>query len=503
MASIFRTGKRQVIFFAVAALNRYAQIWPILQSTRRRLVRPRSFVLPALAAFALASATCWHLTGSAQEPPKVPNGVHLPIKFQFQGAGSCAAAACHNADAHDGFVGREYSLALERDPANPHRRVLDRHAQAYEVLLEKRSEQIERNLHPDKHVRPETDALCLRCHVHPSYDTRMVRVVDGVSQFRKEDGVSCEACHGPAQHWLATHFRSERSPAQREAEGQYDTRSLPGRIQLCVDCHVGAPGMDVNHDLIAAGHPRLTFEFSGFHFLWHKHWDHAKDASQPSFEARAWLLGQVIAAQASLRLLADRADEKNGRVWPEFAEHDCAACHHDLNGKSDRQAPGFEKRKPGVMPQNRWNVAMLTRALEGLGAPADNQLATALDDIRKGLESLPLQRKQVAKQARQALALLEDRLALAERRAAGPNAADGLLAKLVAAASPGNGSDDDVVQLFLAKAAYRRACKDVPPPSLRATMRMLLQLPGDDRTATMNQGDFRKTVHGLRGKGSR
>jgi hypothetical protein len=32
---------------------------------------------------------------------------------------------------------------------------------------------------------------------------------------------------------------------------------------------------------------------------------------------------------------------------------------------------------------------------------------------------------------------------------------------------------------------------------------LLLQLPAGDRTATMNQGDFRKTVDGLRAKGSR
>jgi hypothetical protein len=106
----------------------------------------------------------------------------------------------------------------------------------------------------------------------------------------------------------------------------------------------------------------------------------------------------------------------------------------------------------------------------------------------------------VAKAARQALTLLDARLAAADRLPPDAHTGEDWLAKLVTAGPPGKGSDDDAVQFFLAKVAYSRVRKDVPPLA-RSTMRLLLQLPGDDRAATIDPGDFRKTLDALKGKG--
>src|SRR5207253_2017930 len=97
-------------------------------------------------------------------------------------------------------------------------------------------------------------------------------------------------------------------------------------------CHVGGPSedgrppRDVDHDLIAAGHPRLEFEFSGSLANLPAHWSEKGRNAAPDFPARAWAIGQVASAGAALELLGDRAraaEQQSGR-WPEFSEYDCA-----------------------------------------------------------------------------------------------------------------------------------------------------------------------------------
>ena len=53
------------------------------------------------------------------------------------------------------------------------------------------------------------------------------------------DGVGCEACHGPAEKWLARHYRDDWkgvSPADKKALGMDNTRDLRARADLCVGC---------------------------------------------------------------------------------------------------------------------------------------------------------------------------------------------------------------------------------------------------------------------------
>ncbi|HEV8058888.1 MAG TPA: hypothetical protein VGP68_03395, partial [Gemmataceae bacterium] len=79
-------------------------------------------------------------------------------------------------------------------------------------------------------------------------------------------------------------------------------------------------------------------------------------------EVRAWALGQVLSAQAALELLATRASD-TGRPWPEFAEYDCFACHHDLKSKSWRAAEQLHGREPGTPNWGGWFTTLLPQAL--------------------------------------------------------------------------------------------------------------------------------------------
>ncbi len=169
----------------------------------------------------------------------------------------------------------------------------------------------------------------MRCHVDPAAKP------DDAPSLLKE-GVGCESCHGAADRWRTKHFQ-KTSPQEKEQLGMRTTKELSVRAKLCASCHVGAGEYDVNHDLMAAGHPRLNFEFAMFLSRLPKHWDESADRQRHAdFAARAWAVGQAASAEAALRLLADRAADQ-ARPWPEFAEYDCSSCHHGLAAESSRQ----------------------------------------------------------------------------------------------------------------------------------------------------------------------
>jgi hypothetical protein len=494
------------------AANRFFLVdWNIADMLRPAHVPEETIVrrrlLLALLVAGMGTNALWH--ASSQELPVAPpprpwlSRRTVPPQLALIGAGSCSAAACHNAMDHVGFQGREYSLALARDASQPSQPVKDKHAQAYAVLFEPRAREMERMLHPDNPAaRPETDALCLRCHAHPEFDTRQVRIVAGVPQFRLEDGVSCEVCHGPADRWVSQHFRGDgqyRTAADRLAAGQSDTRSLPGRIALCVDCHVGAPGMDVNHDLIAAGHPPLRFEFASFHALLHKHWDYAKDRDPAAdargrrdFEARAWALGRLATARSALTLLADRAESSTRdprRPWPEFAEYDCAACHHDLREPSWRQAIGGQ-RKPGTLPPSRWYTAQFPDAFAGLGMPYDDTVREALTAVDTAMTTNRPDRRQVAATARHAAAVLDERIAQAAHGPAGLVAVDRVQRQLVHTAGDRAALTwEEGSQVYRALEAFERARKDMHLPdeseAALPRLRSLVQSPHTFSPTTM------------------
>src|SRR5262249_44082077 len=143
------------------------------------------------------------------------------------------------------------------------------------------------------------------------------------------NGFGCESCHGPAEHWLAPHTApaswSRMNDQTKRGLGFWPLQRMADRAQVCVSCHVGEKDRDVNHDLIAAGHPRMNFAFDTYLANLPRHWQPDKDRDLES----AWLVGEVVSAHAALELLAHRA-EKTAKPWPEFAEYDCFACHHNL-----------------------------------------------------------------------------------------------------------------------------------------------------------------------------
>ncbi len=239
----------------------------------------------------------------------------------YLGAASCAAAPCHGGTTNPERPAWNSAFSTWR--AN------DPHARAYTDLLRPRGRAIAELYFADEpEVRPEQDQRCLACHLTPQTPH------DG--QAAQFEGVGCESCHGPSREWRDEHYLADWK-VRRASSGFHDLSNLTNRARACVGCHVGAPGQEVNHQLIAAGHPPLRFELGAYHEQLPKHWDFAAEkAEDKQLEARLWLAGQMESTRAALELTIHRATTVHGG-WPEFAEFDCESCHHRLGSSTWRQ----------------------------------------------------------------------------------------------------------------------------------------------------------------------
>jgi hypothetical protein len=264
-----------------------------------------------------------------------------PARPGYVGVGGCAASGCHGGGDRVGVRGSEFTTWATADP----------HHKAYAVLLTEAGQRMTRLYRRNPTADAGKDTACLACHAPQASTDISLRT----------DGVGCEACHGPAQNWRTTHYLNDwrnLDSAAKAKQGFIPTRDLTGRIQACVECHVGKPGMEVDHDLIAAGHPRLTFEYAAYHDIYPKHWVEPAGAN---FAVKAWAVGQVITASAQTRLIAEHARSKRG---PELADLNCYSCHRGLTG----EATDTTTRPPGALTANDWAFAGLASVGELGGA---------------------------------------------------------------------------------------------------------------------------------------
>jgi len=312
----------------------------------------RAFIAMVWCVAALVAAGCSPrakslLPGDSSTPAVTSVARRTLPPSLVMGEQSCASSGCHG-QAFDGATRdwrTAYSVWLEEDP----------HRRAFAVLYTERSIEIFRNLHPESKLSAEPPAdnvyeaflgeRCLGCHATGLRGRGVVPLAEGRDRpaFYLA-GVTCEACHGPASGWLDTHYLAGFS---RGSPGFHDTKPLSSRAEACVGCHVGpmiaanGKAYDLNHDLIAAGHPRLAFEFSSYLANLPKHWDEAKEivSHQPlgepmTFHSDAWASGQEQVARQLVRQIEHRLQaakrDPNTTPWPDFSNFDCYDCHHAL-----------------------------------------------------------------------------------------------------------------------------------------------------------------------------
>jgi hypothetical protein len=213
---------------------------------------------------------------------------------------------------------------------------------------------------------PNEEPKCLVCHA------LYVPPEKRAQTFEPGDGVSCESCHGPASGWLSQHIIKDSHDKSVQL-GMCDLRDYQHRTERCLTCHVGTAEKYVDHDMIAAGHPDLTFELDSFSNSMPRHWKYTEDDGWHLVQA--WAIGSSVQLREVLQRLSRRSATPN---WPEYAELDCFACHHSLTAPEDswRQEIGYAGRRPGSTPWNQSRNAVLA-SLAAEIAPEEAQQLNA------------------------------------------------------------------------------------------------------------------------------
>ncbi|QDU63042.1 hypothetical protein Pan216_39160 [Planctomycetes bacterium Pan216] len=373
----------------------------------------------------------------------------------YLGVSSCSAQPCHGDVGDIGEPGCEYTTWAHADP----------HSRAYDVLKSKLSRQIVQRL---GFTKPATRVgLCLECHA--TYVPKSQRG----ERFLLSDGVGCESCHGPAEKWVKSHvgwssrYDTEEIQKKKAELGMIDTDNLTVRLQLCASCHVSLGNREVNHDLIAAGHPRLLFEAASYHESLARHWPAEKGADL----ADLWLTGQVVVPEAALEMLAQRAEDES-RPWPELAEYDCYACHHDLQDQRWRR----QRSSAGMMPWNDFYTGQLSRLAKSAALPPKRSIANSLADLSRKMSTPVAERHAIATTARSVAEALPDWLDRIQRSHDESLTRDDVEALLEAVLEDdSDGSWDAALQRFLSGAILYQALREMggSDPALAERLRKL------------------------------
>lgn len=243
-----------------------------------RLATRKLHAVSSVAAFALgvilgAPRSAWGQTSEA---------------FKYTGVGSCSASNCH---------GTTQPPQKPGDPDNTYTiwASKDKHSKAYESLSKKDSIKIAKNLGLAK---AEGEKKCLTCH---ALDLKKEQLAPK-AKYDIGDGNQCEQCHGPAEKWLEGHDKSKEWPHEKSVKlGMYDTQNVLLRAEKCISCHLA-----IDHEMVAAGHPDLTFELDTFSAPSKEFQPHWKDKGT-WFGPKAWGTGQAVALRDALQQLARRA----------------------------------------------------------------------------------------------------------------------------------------------------------------------------------------------------
>ena len=311
-------------------------------------------------ALTLASWTATASSGGGAVAHAEPTG-------HFVGETRCGAPTCHGA-------GLPANEAAKRDwhPWKSARTQwntssIDHHSRAFRTLTTDAGHSIATYMGIDA---TKSDK-CLVCHA-PAAPT-----IQG-SAHRQDEGVTCEHCHGPAELWLKVHSEHDWYPTKRSAyfsQGFYDLRNLTMRAERCASCHV-----EIDHEIVAAGHPPLQFELVAYAQIM-KHWDDQEKlpAGTFSIDPTLWAVGQVTGLRRALAMLGARAGSTNYQAldqFPHFQSANCYQCHHKLVADALRQATGHQAMVDAVFatafPDQQGALKKLWNGVtEGVNASAE------------------------------------------------------------------------------------------------------------------------------------
>jgi hypothetical protein len=269
-----------------------------------------------------------------------------------EGVASCAGTTCHARLAPTGKIVRQNEISTWQsgDDAGAHSR-------AYTKLMEPQGEAIAARLGlgPAEHAK-----TCLGCHSDDAAKQG--------DRFQLRDGVGCESCHGGAEKWLASHYVVGTKHGDNLGRGMTALEDPQRRASVCLDCHFGSAkqGYTLTHRIMAAGHPRVSFELDLFGAL-QSHYDFDDDyrARKPvPGGVKLWAVGQAMALERVLTSFGERQDG----MFPDFYLYDCQSCHRaltDTRMPEVRAVSNPDRRiQPGTPVFDDENMIVLAAAVD-------------------------------------------------------------------------------------------------------------------------------------------
>jgi hypothetical protein len=305
-----------------------------------------------------SEARDWESPGGGVTTVRAKNKPDDEIHYIGLGAGGCATASCHG-----GMLTRDDNELPQCDQWKTSAFVFlqqDPHTQAFNVLFEERSREIVNRLASEKPPAPsdpqhihwyvgQLQEKCVSCHATPLPEDVDVTPQAALNHYAL--GVTCEACHGPASRWVDEHLgktwittcvpgEADVRPAAKRAAGFNNLEDLSVAAVTCARCHIGSgeevdgkSRRTVSHDLMAAGHPRLDFEFSAWYASMPPHWNRQRE-QRPGFHTDAWCSGQAGVWNAKAASAAEYPITSSAIIQPDLAQFDCLSCHHALRSPS-------------------------------------------------------------------------------------------------------------------------------------------------------------------------
>ena len=328
-----------------------------------------------------------HLEAAIGDNP----AMNSPFEMQTHSIRGCMTTACHGSTVPDAKTWqRAGKIWLDQDP----------HAQAYSSLLTDTSAKIVSRL-VNEELKPASQAYrdilkvkCVSCHAS-----------ENAPETQHVLGADCQVCHGSADAWGSQHYSSEwkaLGKSRFDDTKMFNVESLVGRAQVCSSCHIGelnrsnALDREVDHRLMAAGHPPMHFDFESFSRFYPVHWDTTDESvgtgSAIGFER--WRIGKLTSAITRLKLLAARAERSIDRSttmrdWPELTEYSCSSCHHALVQPSWRLSGGVKS----IADWDDWNVSQLDSAIRDQSFV---ELKAQIASLKSQIESVAPDPKSVA-----------------------------------------------------------------------------------------------------------
>jgi Cytochrome c554 and c-prime len=299
----------------------------------------------------------------------------LPDKdgSKHMGVASCATSQCHgSAVPRDGsnVLQNEYVTWTQDDP----------HSEAFATLSNKASRAIAVRLGIGA---PSSASICLDCHAD-----NVPASLRG-AKYQLSDGVGCEACHGGAENWLSSHYNTPTvDHAANIAAGLQATENTGVRGELCLSCHLGTQNKFATHQIMAAGHPRLSFELDTFTELWrtagrqpHYRVDadyrERKGATNHSY---TWASGVIAEGRQRMSLILG-PEFAGDAMFPELGLYDCHACHRSMKSVQWRSLPRHGDAGPGMPFLNDGALVMALALARSIDADNADDLELALVEL--------------------------------------------------------------------------------------------------------------------------